>query len=243
MGYFDRAGAPPAIPVPAGAQLWDDEGAPTLAWRRPLGGCDGYAVLRGDSPEALAEVARLPAAATRWPVPAAGGPWLAVACLRAGIVGASGAPVRVAACAQPDCEAERTPVEDLPAPQPVAASEHACQCCTPPRPLAPDDGALACPHTGELYAAMATGGLARAAALPFGLCRCCEVRQPLIRCGDEVTCLARPEQAYIRQGSVFVPRPPGEERVALTDANLIDAALRANSALLGVNGVFVGGGN
>ncbi len=239
VGYFDRNGTPPAIPVPSGARLWANGGALSLAWRRPLGGCDGYVVLAGNTPAALAEVARLAAATTCWPVPAGLGPWLAVACLRGAMRGEPGALVWVANdTVQPEIVAAES-ADDLIAPQPATDAALVCQCCAPPRCLVPGDGTLVCPHTGELYAALATGGLARAVALPFGLCRCCEAKQPLIRCGDKVVCLAQPDQTYVRQGNIYVPGSPNAEPVALTDGEAIDAALRANSALLGRHGMFV----
>ncbi len=267
MGYFDRTGMPPAIPVPVGVRLWETEATPTLVWRRPLASCDGYVVLGGATPESLAELARLPASATRWPVPTTGDPWLAVACVRGGVLGELCVPVLVANLMQPEAaqalgsvggnapqvfhheahEAHEGRIASAPYPASTIAQADGdahqaglcCQCCTPPRVLTPADGTLACPHTGELYAAMATGGLARATELPFGLCRCCEARQPLMRCGETVVCLAQPDQVYIRAGGVYLPRPPDEAQIILTDAAAIDAALRANSALLGVNGVFV----
>ena len=235
MGYFDHNGTPPAIPVPSGARLWANGSALSLAWRRPLGGCDGYVVLAGSTPAALAEVARLAAATTCWPVPAGLGPWLAVACLRGAVCGEAGAPVWVA----PETEAATESADDLVTPQPTTDADLVCQCCAPPRCLVPGDGTLVCPHTGELYAALATGGLARAVALPFGLCRCCEAKQPLIRCGDKVVCLAQPDRTYVRQGNIYGPGSQNVEPVALTDGEAIDAALRANSALVGRHGMFV----
>ncbi len=252
MGYFDRAAEAPPIPTPAGAQIWGEGAERTLTWRRPLGPCDGFLVLRGATPEALAEVARLPSTATRWPVPASGGPWLAVACLRGDAIGESGAPLRLGGEREgpPERPAEAgrptTPERERPpereAIEATMGATAWCGCCAPARPLAPGDGALLCPVTGELYAVLATGALARAAELPFGLCRCCEVRQPLIRCAGAVVCLARPEQAYRRVGGHYVAVEAAAEHVPLVDAAAIDAALRANTALLGVNGVFVSQG-
>lgn len=238
MGYFDRPAQAPAIPIPAGAQLWDAGGAHTLSWRRPLGGCDGYVVLRGATPAELSEVARLPGSATRWAVAPEGGPWLAVACTRGGAIGEPGAPLRLDQGSGP----APAPAPPEPAAPPVTSEQPTsglCQCCAPPLPLRPGEGALACPHTGELYAVLATGALARAAELPFGLCGCCEARQPLVRCGEAIVCLARPEQAYARQGGGYVACSTSQAPGPVADADAIDAALRANSALLGVNGVFV----
>lgn len=244
MGYFDRGGAAPAIPVPGEPRLWDDScGRLTLAWRRPIGRHEGYVVLRGDHPDALAEVARVSPAAACWPVTPTGGPWLAVACLRGGAMGEPCAPIALPGAVAPPDDTARRPVAFQPTAEREATLTPAapCACCPEPRLLVADDGALACPATGELYAVLATGDLARAAALPFGLCRCCEARQPLIRSGDAVVCLGRPEQRYAPQGGHYTPVPPDAAPEALPDVDAIDAALRANSALLGVNGVFVAG--
>lgn len=239
MGLFDQGRVAPAIPVPAEPRLWDDGcGRLTLAWRRPIGRHEGYLVLRGERPDALAEVARVSPAAACWPVAPEGGPWLAVACLRGGAAGEPSATVALPGHAP-------GPAEPAPAPPPDAQPQppdpgRCCACCPEPQALIADDGALACPATGERYAALATGELARAAALPFGLCRCCEARQPLIRSGDAIVCLGRPEQRYARSGAGYLPLPAGAP-APLADAAAIDAALRANSALLGPSGVFVGG--
>jgi len=246
VGYFDRTPVAPAIPAPSSLQLWNDgRGGLILAWRRPLGGCDGYVLLCGATPETLAELTRLPASATRWPVPAAADPWFAVACLRGTSVGEPSAAVSSADSGRWTVDGtgphrRSSPVVRLELAPDDLQAVPVCACCAPPRPLAPDDGALACPATGELYAALATGALARTAELPFGLCRCCEARQPLMRSDAAIVCMARPEQRYSADGGRYTPLPPASAAPApLVDPDAIDAALRANSALLGRNGVFV----
>jgi hypothetical protein len=261
MGYFDRGASAPAVPVPCDLRLWDNGlGRFTLAWRRPIGRCDGYVVLGGEHPDVLAEVARVAATAACWPVAADGGLWLAVACLRGEAVGEPSAPIAFSGSAPRDSGwplPARQDARDTGEAAPSVATSGpsgppqldpniglSCSCCAKPNPLATDDGALACPQTGEQYALLATGALVRVAELPFGLCRCCESRQPLIRSGATIVCIGRPGQAYRAEGTRYLPLPPELSPAALlADADAIDAALRANSALLGVNGVFVQAGH
>lgn len=250
MNYFRATTSltAPDLPVPQDLQLWaDGAGGQTLTWRRATGGCDGYVVLRGDSASALVEVARVPERAQtgrlrHWRVPAEGGRLLAVACYRGETVGAASAPL----CSAAPPEAPATGTASTPPVSPRTAqlarsipAEPACQCCDPPQPLVIADAALVCVFSGEPHLLLATGEALRIAELPYGVCGCCDPPQPLLRSGDTIVCYGRPDQEYRRVGSRYVPRPTTATAAPLADADAIDAALRANSALLGVNGVFV----
>jgi hypothetical protein len=253
MGYFDKTiSLPmPPLPVPQRLRLWDaGGGALVLAWERPLGQYDGFLILGGPAPDALAPVERLSGghkAALHWAVRPDTGPCYAVACWRGDAVGEASASVgewesgrvgdsrfEMRDTAYPT---EQARLDNLQSPN-LLIPAHLCFCCTSVHALIPGDGALVCPFTGELYAVLNTGELLRATTLPYGLCRCCETRQPLIRCGEELVCYANPTQAYQLVGTHYEPVASGQH-TALADAEAIDAALRANSALLGTNGLFI----
>jgi hypothetical protein len=263
MGYFDKTlRLPmPTIPVPQRVRLWQDSDRLVLVWERPLLPCDGFIVLAGSTPEQLAPVERLsggPKAALRWEVLAESGPCFAVACWRGEVVGEASMVVgREAGGGRQEAgggrqeaggrrqEAGYTDLHGTMADEVSivstllpATSLPDCACCTPPRQLVAADGALQCPFTSELYAVLATGECVRAASLPYGLCYCCEARQPLIRAGEEIVCYGNPTQRYQLDRGQYRPQTGPTHGEALADADAIDAALRANSALLGANGVF-----
>lgn len=235
MGYFADILRAPELPTTTGVRLWpNDDGSFTLVWQRPLGSIEGFAVLCGAEPAALHEVARLAANVLHWQVPASTTGYLAVACVRRKSVGPPGACVLLN---MPKAEAT------LPRPQlavesdePAHAPFGSCVCCTPERILVPSNGTLICPQTAAAHVLLGSGAALLVADLPFGLCVCCDPAQPLIRSGEQVVCYARPEQTYTRQGEQWRPSAPTSSVQA--DADAIDAALRANSALIGLNGVF-----
>jgi hypothetical protein len=236
MGYFDRVAVPPPPPRPSAVQLWPDgDGGYALVWQRPLGPADGFVVLRGAAPDALTAVARVPAAVLRWLVPPDEGRYLALACTMGGNQGEPSAVIALPESQESVPPAPPTP----PAPEPEHAPYGRCECCDPPRPLVPSDGSLVCPHTAAPHVAIASGATLLVSSLPYGLCRCCDPPQPLIRSGPSVVCLAQPQRRYEPAANGWQPAAEQPQSAALTDPSAIDAALRANSALLGTNGVFV----
>lgn len=258
MGYFDTPLNPPDLPVPQDLQLWDDgTGSYTLTWRSVLGVCDGYVIFAGVTPMALSEVARVPNLARQrgtlrhWPVPPGLGRWLAVACYRGASVGVVSVatpmgeepdtvtPPEVVVSATHAAEEPLLPVAPAPPADALPPDTPLCECCAPPQALLPQEGRLCCALTGEAYVALATGEFLRVAELPYGLCSCCDPAQPLIRCAGAIVCLARADQEYVRVAGSYVPRQSTPAASPLADAEAIDAALRANSALLGLNGLFV----
>jgi hypothetical protein len=250
MGYFNHTATPPApsLPIVQGLRLWDDGvGGLSLSWDRPLARYDGFIVLAGPAPDALSEVARLHGgrkAPLRWPLAPGSGPYFALACLCGEAIGEPSLIVTDCRLQIPDPRSQpddtgadtRPEAEDY---RLSAIGYQLCVCCSPPQPLAAGDGMLNCPISGEGYVLLASGEQLRAAELPYGLCRCCEARQPLIRCGEAIVCYANPAQAYHPVGGRYEPLRPQAPSEALADAGAIDAALRANSALLGPNGIFV----
>ncbi|HMO57423.1 MAG TPA: hypothetical protein PKC19_08715 [Roseiflexaceae bacterium] len=68
---------------------------------------------------------------------------------------------------------------------------------------------------------------------PDGLCQCCTPPRPLVWRADALVCRMRPENHYHPANR----QPIAPARAAETLA-AIDAALRSNSALVTVNGLF-----
>lgn len=111
-----------------------------------------------------------------------------------------------------------------------------CACCRPAQPLARAEGGAVCPRSGQEYLLLPGGPILRAQAAPEGLCACCAPPAPLLRQGQDLVCSAKPAQRYeLRNGApVPVASPAGAAAILAA----IDAALRKNSARVGINGLF-----
>lgn len=230
MSYFDsQLGQRPLVPPAAPAQpqpATDGEKAPHLFEAR-LGACPRPPD-RGDSAELAAERGR---AAESAALPA-----------EAGLL----CPLCRAPLAAPDqrgvwqcagrCGARWLPdsaggLLDL-----AGLAFGICSCCQPAQALARAEGGAVCPRSGLEYLLLPSGPAPRAQAAPVGLCACCAPPAPLARQGSELVCSARPTQRYeLRDG---VPQPAARSAGASATLAAIDAALRSNSARVGLNGLF-----
>lgn len=118
----------------------------------------------------------------------------------------------------------------------AALSFGICACCQPAQALVRAEGGAVCPRSAQEYLLLPGGPIPRAQAAPEGLCACCAPAAALVRQGGDLVCSARPAQRYELQGDMAVPVAQSAGAAATLAA--IDAALRKNSARVGVNGLF-----
>ena len=122
---------------------------------------------------------------------------------------------------------------------PAALPLGACSCCDPRVPLVAAECGAICPQSHTEYLVLPEGIRPRHIAAPLGICRCCLPPQPLMAVEGELVCRAKPHQHYTAAGEPMVWKGKDllPDQAAVTAA--IDAALNANTAQLGVYGLFV----
>jgi hypothetical protein len=108
-----------------------------------------------------------------------------------------------------------------------------CGCCERPQPLVRADGGAACPRSGSCYLLLPEGPRLATDAAPNGLCPCCMPPEPLIWRDGALSCRARPANRFQRVDGRLIPATDPAATLAA-----IDAALRRNSALVTMNGLF-----
>lgn len=136
---------------------------------------------------------------------------------------------------RPYFAAQLGPAPDRPAGPPDAREPGAplfadCPLCR--GPLASERGVYHCRgRCGARWLVVPPGQLMDVAALPLGICGCCEPPQPLARAEAGAICPASGREYML------LPTGPAPRSAADTLA-AIDAALRRNTARLTVNGLF-----
>jgi hypothetical protein len=122
------------------------------------------------------------------------------------------------------------PAEPAGAPEPEPQRFADCPLCR--GALANQRGLYHClGRCGARWLVVPPGRLLDVAALPLGICGCCEPPQPLARAEAGAICPASGRQYLL------LPDGPAQRSAADTLA-AIDAALRRNTARLTVNGLF-----
>ncbi len=76
---------------------------------------------------------------------------------------------------------------------------------------------------------------AKKTELPFGVCKCCLIPQPLMKRKNNIVCSKNVENIYQESGTDWVLRP----KQILSDVERMDEILRQNSAYVGLGGILL----